>query len=63
MRQNIAIALVVVAILLVGVLGGQVNLAIGMFVHEGSVLLVILNGMRLGFQSKAATISEPSQNQ
>lgn len=62
MRQNIAIALVVVAILLIGVLGGQVNLAIGMFVHEGSVLLVILNGMRLlGFQSKAATIGEPPQ--
>ncbi len=47
MKQNIAIALGVVAFLLFGVLGGQVNLAIGMFIHEGSVLVVILNAMRL----------------
>lgn len=47
MRQNIAIALAVVVILLVGVLGGQVHLASGMFIHEGSVLVVILNAMRL----------------
>ncbi|WP_018664205.1 heavy metal translocating P-type ATPase [Heyndrickxia acidiproducens] len=54
MKQNIAIALVVVAFLLVGVLWGRVNLAIGMFVHEGSVLAVILNAMRLiRFKTKA----------
>lgn len=47
MRQNIAIALITVAILLSGVLFGMVNLSIGMLVHEGSVLLVILNAMRL----------------
>lgn len=47
MRQNIAIALGVVVILLFGVLGGQVHLASGMFIHEGSVLAVILNAMRL----------------
>src|SRR5690606_33043141 len=47
MRQNIAIALAVVVILLVGVLGGHVHLASGMFIHEGSVLVVILNAMRL----------------
>ena len=47
MRQNIAIALITVAILLSGVLFGVVNLSIGMLVHEGSVLLVILNAMRL----------------
>lgn len=62
MRQNIAIALVVVAFLLFGVLGGQVNLAIGMFVHEGSVLLVILNAMRLiGFKTKASRSVSQSQ--
>lgn len=47
MRQNIAIALVTVALLLLGVLRGEVDMALGMLVHEGSVLLVILNAMRL----------------
>jgi Cd2+/Zn2+-exporting ATPase len=47
MRQNIAIALVTVALLLAGVFLGGVTMAIGMLVHEASVLLVILNAMRL----------------
>ncbi len=47
MRQNIFIALVTVALLLAGVLWGRVNMALGMLVHEGSVLLVIANAMRL----------------
>ena len=47
MRQNIAIALATVALLLVGVFGGGVTMALGMLVHEGSVLVVILNAMRL----------------
>ncbi|MFW6183665.1 MAG: heavy metal translocating P-type ATPase, partial [Chloroflexota bacterium] len=46
-RQNVVIALVTVAALLVGVLLGEVHMAEGMFVHEASVLVVILNGMRL----------------
>jgi Cd2+/Zn2+-exporting ATPase len=46
-RQNLAIALVTVAALLAGVMVGEVNMAGGMLVHEGSVLLVIANGMRL----------------
>jgi Cd2+/Zn2+-exporting ATPase len=46
-RQNFAIALVTVAALLVGVLIGEVHMAEGMLVHEASVLIVILNGMRL----------------
>lgn len=47
MRVNIAIALVTVAALLAGVLVGDVSMAAGMLVHEGSVLLVIANAMRL----------------
>lgn len=47
MKQNIIIALVTVVLILVGVLMGGVNLAIGMFAHEASVLIVILNAMRL----------------
>jgi Cd2+/Zn2+-exporting ATPase len=46
-RQNVVIALVTVAGLLTGVLLGEVHMAEGMFIHELSVLVVILNGMRL----------------
>lgn len=46
-RQNVGVALVTVTVLLVGVLMGQVHMASGMLIHELSVLLVILNGMRL----------------
>ncbi|HHX23278.1 MAG TPA: cation-transporting P-type ATPase, partial [Thermoanaerobacterales bacterium] len=48
MKQNIFIALGVVITLLAGLLFGDwVNMSIGMLVHEGSILAVILNGMRL----------------
>lgn len=47
MRQNIAIALATVALLLAGVLFGGVTMSIGMLVHETSVLIVIVNAMRL----------------
>jgi Zn2+/Cd2+-exporting ATPase len=46
-HQNVVIALVVVAALVAGVLTGKVHMAGGMLVHEVSVLVVILNGMRL----------------
>ncbi|MFC6718836.1 heavy metal translocating P-type ATPase [Natrialbaceae archaeon GCM10025810] len=45
--ENVAIAVVTVALLLSGVFAGYVHMASGMLVHVGSVLLVILNGMRL----------------
>jgi len=45
--QNVGIAVLTVVLLLSGVLTSNVHLAGGMLVHEGSVLLVILNGMRL----------------
>src|SRR5690606_24089552 len=47
MRQNILIALATVLALLSGVLFGGVTMAIGMLVHEVSVLVVIVNAMRL----------------
>jgi Cd2+/Zn2+-exporting ATPase len=48
MKQNIIIAVGVVLVLLAGVLLSEwVNMSIGMLVHEGSILVVILNGMRL----------------
>ncbi|WP_425309535.1 cation-translocating P-type ATPase [Ammonicoccus fulvus] len=47
MRQNIAIALITVGTLMFGVIFGGVTMAIGMLVHELSVLVVIVNAMRL----------------
>lgn len=48
MRQNIIIAIGVVLLLLASLLFSDwMNMSIGMLVHEGSILVVILNGMRL----------------
>lgn len=48
MRQNIVIAVGVVIILLSGLFFSDwVNMSIGMLAHEASILVVILNGMRL----------------
>ncbi len=48
MRQNIFIAVGVVLFLLASVFFSEwMNMSIGMLVHEGSILVVILNGMRL----------------
>ena len=46
-RQNLAIALGTVALLVAGVLAGSVHMAGGMLIHQLSVLLVILNALRL----------------
>lgn len=46
-RQNVIIALATVSLLLAGVLLGEVHMAGGMLIHEASVLVVVLNGMRL----------------
>jgi Cd2+/Zn2+-exporting ATPase len=48
MLQNIIIAVGVVLVLLASVFFSDwMNMSIGMLVHEGSILVVILNGMRL----------------
>lgn len=48
MKENIAIAIGVVLVLLASLIfSSWMNMTIGMFVHEGSILVVILNGMRL----------------
>lgn len=46
-RQNVVVALITVGALLAGVLLGEVHMAGGMLIHQASVLLVIVNGMRL----------------
>ena len=47
MKQNTYFALITVALLLVGVLTNNIHLASGMLIHELSVILVILNAVRL----------------
>ncbi|WP_326907898.1 heavy metal translocating P-type ATPase [Sedimentibacter sp. MB31-C6] len=48
MRQNIIIAVGVVLVLLASVFFSEwMNMSIGMLIHEASILVVILNGMRL----------------
>lgn len=47
MRQNIVVSLLTVVALMSGIFAGDVTMAIGMLVHEASVLLVIVNAMRL----------------
>ncbi|OCA89331.1 copper-translocating P-type ATPase [Bacillus sp. FJAT-27225] len=48
MKQNIAIAVGVVLVLLASVFFSEwMNMSIGMLVHEASILVVIVNGMRL----------------
>lgn len=46
-RQNVVIALLTVFGLLAGVFANEVHMAGGMFIHQISVLVVVLNGMRL----------------
>ena len=46
-RENIIISIAVVAFLLLGLIAGFIYMASGMFVHEASILVVILNAMRL----------------
>lgn len=46
-RQNVIIALLTVGFLLAGVLLDRVHMAGGMLIHQLSVLVVIINGMRL----------------
>lgn len=47
MKQNMFFAVSIVAILLIGVLSKTVFLASGMLIHELSVLVVILNAIRI----------------
>lgn len=47
MNQNIVIALLTVAFLFVGLFAGYIEMASGMLIHELSILVVILNSMRL----------------
>ena len=45
--QNLAIALGVIALLIIGTLSGKVVLSVAVFFHEGSTVLVAMNALRL----------------
>lgn len=47
MKQNIYFALLVAGLLLAGVIVQTVNLSFGMLIHEMSVILVVINAVRL----------------
>ena len=47
LRENITIAILTVVFLLIGLMMGYIYMASGMLVHEGSILVVIFNAMRL----------------
>ncbi|MGP4982060.1 heavy metal translocating P-type ATPase [Glutamicibacter arilaitensis] len=61
MKQNIAIALITVVLLLAGVFAGGVTMSIGMLVHEASVLVVIANAMRLLRNTRDSTTMPKSE--
>ena len=50
--ENIAIAVGAVVLLLIGLFAGYIHMSIGMLIHEASILVVILNAMRLLVHNK-----------
>lgn len=59
--ENIGFALIVVFILILGVIFKIVNMSIGMLFHEASVLIVIINAVRLlGYKYKGVNNEEKS---
>lgn len=52
LQQNIVIAVGTVLLLLAGLFAGYIHMASGMFIHEASILVVILNAMRLLHRAK-----------
>ncbi|MFZ1383249.1 MAG: cation-translocating P-type ATPase [Scrofimicrobium sp.] len=60
MKQNMALALITVVLLLAGVFAGGVTMSIGMLVHEASVLVVIANAMRLLRSTRDPTTDRPT---
>ena len=52
LRENIVIAVGTVIALLIGLFAGYIHMSIGMLIHEGSILVVIFNAMRLTFKPK-----------
>ena len=59
-RQNVVISLGVILFLIVSALAEKINLTAGVIGHEGSTVIVILNGLRLLCPSSKRSI-EPDE--
>ncbi|WP_054750670.1 heavy metal translocating P-type ATPase [Lacticaseibacillus thailandensis] len=62
-RQNIVIAVGTVALLLLGLVLGVVQMASGMLVHEASILVVIANALRLLHHQRGPKTTQLDQHQ
>jgi Cd2+/Zn2+-exporting ATPase len=52
--QNLAFSMAVIVILVIGAFGAQLPLPLGVVGHEGSTVIVVLNGLRLlGYKGSA----------
>lgn len=59
MRQNLVIAMLTVIGLLAGVFSGDIHMASGMLIHQASVLIVIINAMRLMQRPREVKAAQP----
>jgi Cd2+/Zn2+-exporting ATPase len=59
-RQNLAISLGVITVLVAFALAGRIPLTIGVMGHEGSTLIVVLNSLRLLLEGKKDASGEKS---
>ena len=55
-RQNIAVSLGVIVVLVGFALAGHIPLTLGVMGHEGSTLLVVLNSLRLLLEGRSSTV-------
>jgi Cd2+/Zn2+-exporting ATPase len=55
-RQNIAVSLGVIVVLVGFALAGQIPLTLGVMGHEGSTLLVVLNSLRLLWEGRQTSV-------
>jgi Cd2+/Zn2+-exporting ATPase len=59
--QNLAVSLTVIGVLIASAAIGILNLVVGVVGHEGSTVVVVLNGLRLlGVAPRAAALPEPA---
>jgi Cd2+/Zn2+-exporting ATPase len=58
-RQNLTFALGVISVLVIGTIFGITTLSIGVVGHEGSTIVVVMNGLRLLRGARVATEAAP----
>lgn len=58
-HQNLALSLGVITVLVMGALGAQIPLTLGVLGHEGSTVVVVFNSLRLLFFRPARKVRHP----